>query len=273
MLTRLPVRLPLVLLPLLVAPVVSFAQDAGVPAVPAPDPAAAAAPPQAQDPYAELDALDARRDDPAALKQAEERLRAGLAKAPNDYGLLWRAARLHVWLADGATDDNVKRDEGKRAWDLGESAIRASPGGFEGYYFSAVGIGNYSQAVGILKALTQGLEGTFNDRLDRAIRMKPDYLNGFPVMLKGRYHYELPWPKRDLAKGKALFQQVNAKHPENLRAWLYLAELLLKDGDAKGADAALKKVFAGDVQYDPPEGKRVKAKAAPVRLAIDKELK
>ena len=89
---------------------------------------------------------------------------------------------------------------------------------------------------------------------------------------KGRYHWELPWPKRDLKKSKEELQKSIDKHPEHLRNYLFLAETLLKDGDAKAAKVQVDKVLNGDAAYDPPESRRVKGWAKDVAAQIDKEL-
>jgi len=124
-------------------------------------------------------------------------------------------------------------------------------------------MGNYSTAVGILKALGEGIESKFNERLDKAISLNDDIDLAGPLLAKGRYFYELPWPKRDLDKSKESLEKALKKHPENLRAWLYLADTQLKDGDAKKAKESIDKALNGSGAYDPPETKRVKALARP----------
>jgi tetratricopeptide (TPR) repeat protein len=220
------------------------------------------------------DALFARRGDAAAVKQLDEALTQALKASPEDYEVLWRMARLRHWQADGAAaDPKAKKNLGKQAWELGDKARKLAPERIEGQYFAALGIGDYSQAVGILTALGEGLEGKFNERLDAALKIDPMYDRGGPLMAKGRYHYELPWPKRDLKKSASLFQKALAKHPEQLRAWLYLAETLLANGEEKQAHEAILKVSQGSVGYDPAEGQRVQGWAKKVQAAIEEELK
>jgi cytochrome c-type biogenesis protein CcmH/NrfG len=219
------------------------------------------------------DALYARRNDAAAVKQLDEALQKALQSAPEDYEVLWRAARLRQWQADGSTDAKVKKNLGKQTWELGDRARKVAPERVEGQYFAAVGIGSYSQAVGILTALGEGLESKYNERLDAALKLDPAFEGCGPLLAKGRYYYELPWPKRDLKKSASLFQKATAKHPEQLRAWLYLAETLLADGEEKQAHEAILKVSQGSVGYDPAEGQRVQQWAKKVQAAIEEELK
>lgn len=240
--------------------------DAGMPA-----PAAAA--PSAGDAAAKLDALFTQRDDAAALKEADKVISESLKAAPNDYALLWRAARQRWWVADGAVEEKLKRQLGKEGWIYAERALKAKPGAMEGHYYMALSIGAYSQAVGILKALSEGLESKFVDNLDAAIKADEGFDRTGGRNAKGRYYWELPWPKRDLAKSYVEFDAVLKRNPEHLRAQLYKAQSLLKDGKAQEAKVLVDKVLAGDCAYDPPECKRVKTWAKPVKEQIEEELK
>jgi tetratricopeptide (TPR) repeat protein len=221
---------------------------------------------------ASVDALFARREEPAAVKEMEDTLKKELQAAPEDYELLWRSARLLVWQADGAGDDRLKKVLGRQAWDICDRGVKVAPQRVECQYLGAAGIGVYSQAVGILKALKEGLEGKFNERLDAAIKIDPTFDSGAPWLAKGRYHYELPWPKRDLSESTKLYEKAIAKFPANLRAYYYLAETLLADDKAQKAKEAVEKVKQGSVAYDPAEGRRVQERAKAVEAKIAKEL-
>ena len=222
-------------------------------------------------PLAGLDELWARRDAADAPAKMEAALSAALRAAPNDYAILWRAARWKWWVADGASGE-LKKQLGKEGWNLGERAVAANPNGVEGQHFLAVGIGAYSQAVGIFKALTEGLEGKFNEHLDLAVKLDPKFFNCGPLIAKGRYFYELPWPKRDLGKSVEMLNKAIASCPASIRAYVYLAETQLKEGDAKKAKETLGRI-SGDVAYDPPEGRRTLGMAKIAQGAVDAELK
>lgn len=258
-------RLLLVLL--LLVPMTAAAQaDAGTP------PGTEPTQPAEVDPAARVDALWPRRDEKGVSEQIDQLLTQGLKAKGEDFELLWRMARARFWEADGATDERRKKVAGRQAWNYGDRAIRANPKRVEGYYYAGIGIGAYSQAIGILKALGEGLEGKFNKRIDTAIELNPELEGGGPLLAKGRYYYELPWPKRDLDKSRALYERVLARHPDSRRAYLYLAETQLKQGDAKAALATIEKAF-GPAEYDPPEGRRVHARAKQVKAQIQEELR
>ncbi|WP_164016951.1 hypothetical protein [Pyxidicoccus trucidator] len=222
---------------------------------------------------ATLDSIYEKRADPAAVKELEAELKKALDAAPDDYEVAWRKARILHWQADGARDEKLKKVLGRQTWDAGERAVKLNPERVEGNYFAATGIGAYSQAVGVMKALGEGLESKFNERLDKAIKLNPDFELGAPLLAKGRYYYELPWPKRDLGKSAALYEKVIAKHPQMLRAYLFLGETLLRDGKAEKARDAIQKVKQGSVAFDPPEGRRVQELAKKVEADIEEELK
>ncbi|RKG92132.1 hypothetical protein D7V88_07170 [Corallococcus terminator] len=235
----------------------------------------AALPAQAAEPalLTQLDALFDKRNDAESVKALETGLRDALKAAPEDFDLVWRKARILQWQADGATSEKLKKVLGKQTWEEGDKAAKLQPSRVEGHYYAACGIGSYSQAVGIMKALGDGLEGKFNERLDTALKLDPGYDFGGPWLVKGRYFYELPWPKRDLKKSVSYYEKAIAKYPQSLRAYYYLAETLLKDGKAKEASAAIEKVKQGSTAYSLAEAQRVQQWAKKVDADIQEELK
>jgi tetratricopeptide (TPR) repeat protein len=222
------------------------------------------------DAVARLDELHGRRH--AAIEELKSATQQALEAHGGEYEVLWRASRLEHWIADDLQGEAKKR-HGQRGWELGEQAAKLKPSRPEGSYFGAIGLGAYSQAVGIVKAITAGLEGKYNKLLDTSIQLDPWFDNGGPLLAKGRYFHELPWPKRDLKKAAEHFRRVLEKKPNNLRARYYLADTLLRDGKAKEAAEVLAPVPGGDEAYDPAEAKRVKRWAKPLQAEIDKALK
>lgn len=219
-----------------------------------------------------IDDLHRARHVPARMQELVEVTERALKEHPDDAALLWRAARLAHWRCDGA-EGREKEALGRRAWELGERAVAADPSKVEGHYYAAVGIGCYSQAVGVLRALAEGLEGKFNQRLDKAVAEKPAHDHAGPLIAKGRYFYELPWPKRDLEKSALFLERAIRTEPAALRAYLYLAETQLKDGAPQKAKATLTRALQGEEGYDVAEARRVKALATRLMKSIEEELK
>lgn len=245
----------------------AFAQDGAA----APPPAEAAAPDAASF-AAKLDDLWKTRDGKGVSAEIDAAYREGLKAFPNDYALLWRAARARWWAADGIDDAGLKKQLAKEAWGYAKRAVAANGTGVEGKYYTALSIGAYSQAVGILAALGEGLEGQFLENLEFVLKNGEAFDRYGGRTTKGRYHWELPWPKRDLKKSKEELQKSIDKHPEHLRNYLFMAETLLKDGDAKGAKVQIQKALNGSDAYDPPEARRVKKWAKDVEKQIDAAL-
>src|SRR5450432_302265 len=218
----------------LLCPWLAFADDgvdAGQPATPAAAPSAS--------PYAELDVLWQTRDDPGVQDKLIQMTAEATKAHPDDFGFLWRAARIRLWAGDGEADNDKKKALGQATWEYGDKAARAKPGAVEGYYFAAAGIGSYSQAVGILNALGAGLESKFNELLDKAINIDSKFAHAAPPAVKGRYYFELPWPKRNLGKSADWLKKSITLDPNAMRAMAWLAETQWKDGNPTAARATL----------------------------------
>jgi len=231
---------------LAVAPV-----EGGTPAAPA-------------DVTARLDALHARRDDPGALRDARSLADAAVARAPSDYGVLWRAARA---LFDQSEDKRRSEDErsalAKQAYDLAQRAIAVNPNDVAAQYWAALSIGNYAQNMGVVRALANGIEGKFKRPLERATALDVTYDHGNIPAVWAAYYLELPWPKRDRGKAAQQLKQSLQINPNNLRARLYQARIAADEGHKDEARALLAQIAAAPVgRYDPPEERAVKREAA-----------
>ncbi len=222
---------------------------------------------------ADLDLLWSKRDEAAALEKLEGQLQAALESKPGDFDLLRRASRLRHWMADGAPSDELKAKLAKEGWDLSERAVEVNPRHAAGHYYAALNVAAYAQAIGFGRAAGQGLERKFNDHIDAALALDDAYDDGGPHVAKGRSYYELPWPKRDLERSKTVLQSALQRFPHNLRARLFLAETLLREGDAKRAKEIVDGLAEEKTSRDPPEDRRIRLRSKPVAEAIDRALK
>ena len=221
-----------------------------------PSPEKPAAKPEPRDWTAQFDEVWKRRDEDKALRELHKLLKNALSSDPSSFDANWRMAGLLNWQADG-TEGELKAALGKGAWQAGDRAITAKPEDVRGHYHGGTGIGLYSEGVGILTALSQGLEGKFRDRIQAAIRIDKDFLDGAPQVVWGRYFYKLPWPKRDVSESIKVLREAVRGHPDNWRAKLYLADSLADDGKGDEAKKLVQEVLAGKVSADPPEQKRL----------------
>lgn len=173
------------------------------------------------------DDLWSRREDAAAAKELTQLLKEEVAAHPTSLEALVRRAMQQCWVADGMGDGtSLKAQMGKACWDTAEKAVAVAPNDVRAQYWATVGIGLYSEGVGILTALSEGLEGKFLARGEAAMRLDPTYLLGSPQMLLGRFYFKLPWPKRDLEKSEAMLQATVKAYPTNLLAKLFFADTL-----------------------------------------------
>jgi tetratricopeptide (TPR) repeat protein len=207
---------------------------------------------------AAVDAAWPRRDQPGVMDDIRAKLLAAEKRAPDDYGVLWRQARLYFWLAD---DPNLPKPEksrlGKIAWEYGDRATQADPRSVEGWNFAAAGMGNYALGIGIFTALRQGIEGKFKERLSRAEQIDPGFENGAIQTAWGRFWYELPWPKYSAKRSREALQDALRRNADNVRAHVYLADLSFKEDEPEKARAELEKAVANPPgRYDAPEERR-----------------
>jgi cytochrome c-type biogenesis protein CcmH/NrfG len=233
-----------------------------LPAAAARDPASAAVPDAARQDLsailAEVDTDHARRDEPGVEQRMIARLEEAEKSAPGDYEVLWRLARLHGWRSE---DQSIPRHEksrrGKRAWQYAERAIQADPSRVEGFFYAAAGMGNYSLGLGIMKALSEGIEGKFKDRLSRAEKIDPEFSQGAIPTAWGRFWFKLPWPKHDARKSRRALERALQLNPENVRARVYLGDLHDKEDRRREARAEWERAAAATPgRYDAPEERR-----------------
>ena len=211
-----------------------------------------------------VDELHKRRDDRAAFTEEQSLVQGALARAPRDYDVLWRAARLYFWLADDPGQSTEQRSRvGKDGWDLAERAIAVNPGRVEGHYWAAVCMGNYALGLGVVKALAKGMEGKFRERLGRAEQLDRTYQHGAVDTAWGRFYDRLPWPKRDREQAEIHFKRAIEVNPYQLRARVYLAQSWIDQDRFADAKRLLDEVAAAPVgRYDAPEERRAKALGA-----------
>jgi hypothetical protein len=225
---------------------------------------AAGEPVRAAEPVARLASLWAERRDPAKADEALRLATAALAERPDAPERMFWKARFSLWVGDSLTDPKERKRLGRDAWSAGDELARAKPEWVAGHYFAAAGIGLYCSGAGVLSIIGEGLDSKFNERLERALALDPRFEHQGPRLAKGRYFFEMPWPKRNLAKSAVWYQQVLDDDPRNLRAMAWLAETLWREGNVPAALTQLEHVREGHIEGDLPEEERVKAIALQV---------
>ena len=162
---------------------------------------------------------------------------------------------------------------GKDGWDIAERAIVVNPNDAAGYYWAALCMGNYALGLGVVKALSQGMEAKFRDRLGRAQALNPGYELGAIETAWGRFFDKLPWPKRDRKKAEEHLARRRV-NPHALRARVYLASSTSTAIAPQEAKRLLDEVAAAAAgRYDAPEERRSKALGAGLMPELYAKLK
>ncbi|HET7754659.1 MAG TPA: tetratricopeptide repeat protein [Anaeromyxobacteraceae bacterium] len=212
---------------------------------------------------ARFDEVWTSRDRPESLAAARTALDEAKKLAPDAYEVLWREARYLAWMSDDTSLPTKERSKlGKEGWDIAERAVKLEPDRIEGQFYAAANMGNYALGIGVLKALTQGIEGKFKERLSRAEEIDPTFDWGTIYNAWGRFWYELPWPKYSAKRSEEALRKALRVNPASARARVYLADLFIKEGKREQAKNLLNDVISTDVAgYDPPEVRRMQARA------------
>lgn len=203
----------------------------------------------------------AHRDSPDRLAQSDRMLADALTDAPQSYPLLWRKARSSFWKADGTNDARETVGTAQEGIAAVDRALCTNQHGIEAHYYGALNMAMYARAVGVMRALGERLLPKFLSHLDFVLAHDESFYFYGPRITKARYHFALPWPKRDLAQSRKELERVIELCPGSLRAYLYLADTYLAEKNKAQAVRVLSTAIAGDPSYDPPEARRITQQA------------
>jgi hypothetical protein len=219
----------------------------------------------AASPATRMDDLWAHRDRPGALQELVAIGTAGLATDPGNYELQWRVGRAYFWVAYTQPNRVAKRVMAEQAMVWAERARAAQPDRVEGHYVYAVACGAYASAIDLVQAAAAGVAGKIEAAALRAYAIDPDYEDGAPGTVLGRYYFQLPWPMRDLNRSRRYLEEVVARHPHKLTARDYLADTYYALGERERARAQLLFVLNSDIppgsELDVPPPKILAAEA------------
>ncbi|MCB0218363.1 MAG: hypothetical protein KDH09_01595 [Chrysiogenetes bacterium] len=214
-------------------------------------------PDEARQTLTECDALfESRRDEPPVTEELVERYELVAQCLPGDYEAHWKLARAYWWAAESASDSDEMARLGRLAYETGIEAAALAADKPEGHYYAAAGVGEWSEGIGIVRALWEGLEDKFLTELRAAEKLSPDIFHGGPDRIWCRYYYRLPWPKRDLEKSEAHCRAALEKGPRSIRAHFYFADTLKARDRDEPAHAMLSKCLTmkPEEDYDPIDG-------------------
>ncbi|GEM_PF-4069656 len=146
--------------------------------------------------------------------------------APIRFETLVGVCRATNQLAFEASDNKEIQRWAKKGWEHAKMLISRWPDRAEGYFWSAINIGQYARGGGVWVAMTQGLAGKIEKMAQESIKRSPSLYHGGAQRILGRFYYKLPWPMRNLQKSLGYLQTSYRLAPKNPAALLFLADTL-----------------------------------------------
>ena len=167
-------------------------------------------------------------------KEAMEIYKDVISRDPENYEAHWKGARSireygeeHLRL--GKPDyEEACREYGRKGMEYAEKAMALNPDHPGGYLYYGINVGTYSEGVGIVTALREGLKDKTQENFETAYEMDPHFEMGAPILSLGRFWQVVPWPYRDTDKAEELFREYQETEywDEVIEGRIYLAELL-----------------------------------------------
>jgi tetratricopeptide (TPR) repeat protein len=139
---------------------------------------------------ADVDGLFSYGADASREKRALEILERALAANPNDYDLLWRAARSYYYVGDGLQPKKERFAQFERGIDAGKRAIAQNPNGVEGHFWLGAVWGGYLRDKGGLTAF-RNIKNVRTE-MEIVVKLKPDYEEGNAYLALGEIDRQLP---------------------------------------------------------------------------------
>jgi tetratricopeptide (TPR) repeat protein len=153
-----------------------------------------------------------------------------LERSPDCYEALWRLARSYAWISELEFDRGGNAALGKKGYDAAFRAIQLDPRRVEGYFWSAVCVGEYGRGMGLWRAFREGIGTKFRRYLDFAMRIDRAYEDGGADRMLGYYYNIIPWPLRDKRKSFEHFRRSLEYSPRHPRTLLFFARVLVEEG-------------------------------------------
>jgi hypothetical protein len=89
-------------------------------------------------------------------------------------------------------------------------------------------VGVYSDGVGLITALKEGLKDKTQNNLERAYEIDKTFNHGGPILALGRFWQKVPWPYHDEDKALKYYRELqNTPHfGKETQSYIWLAEIL-----------------------------------------------
>ena len=167
-------------------------------------------------------------------KQAIDIYKKVISEDSDNFEAHWKLARAlreygEEHLRQGTPNyEEICAEYGAKGMEYAQKAIELNPDHPGGYLYYGINVGTYSEGVGIITALREGLKDKTQTNLEKAYELDPHFERGAPILSLGRFWHVVPWPYSDKEKAEELYREFqNTKYyKDNVECRIYLAELL-----------------------------------------------
>lgn len=188
--------------------------------------------------------VDAKPDKAASYDRALAALEHALDKRPNDFELLWRAARACFLVTEVLPTPQDKAQElayGTAGRDFGEHAAKEQAKRVEGHYYQALSASKIVEAKNNLRLLKPAVAAA-----EQAVTIDPKYDDAGPLRFLGKVYITAPaWPVSIGSPDKAveMLERAVALSPAPLNR-LFLGQAYFHEQEYGKAKAALERAIA-----------------------------
>jgi hypothetical protein len=130
---------------------------------------------------------------------------------------------------------------GKKGMLYAQRAIELDQKNPAAHYYYGLNAASYSDGVGIIKAVREGLKSKTQKSLEKAYKLDKTYQDYGPAFALGRYWAVVSWPFRDKKKADKFYSEylsnANFSHDKEERM-VYISEFLIDRGDKKSLNKA-----------------------------------
>lgn len=188
----------------------------------------AQASPDGTAPMTEADSVFLHGEDMGRDRQALSLLERVLETRPDEYQLLWRAARVYYHVGDDAAAGE-KQHYFERGIAAGQRAVALHPTGVEGHFWLGANYGGLSEVRGILQALQMIKQ--VRAEMETALRLQASYEDGGAYLALGQLDRQLPRLfGGSVKRAIAYLEQGLRVAPQNMSMRLALAQAYVDAG-------------------------------------------
>jgi len=169
-----------------------------------------------------------------------------LENKPDNFGAAWRCAfacREYALQAQHQQVEDWKdicAEYGEKGMGYAQKAMDLKPDKPHGYFFYGLSVGVYSDGVGLVTALKEGLKDKTQKNLEKAYEIDKTFQNGGPMLALGRFWQKVPWPYHDEDKAMQYYRELQDSpyFGKKVERYIFPAEILAdKWGDEPKKEA------------------------------------